>query len=126
MQQQFCVLPVPVLQKPTSSAPWALFQTRGKALNTRPQTHPEASRAGVQHHGQHRVLQGSLLGETRILVECRRHTSEPVQLETCFLVAGIAYFLFPAGGEVSNVKEHARLFSQACQGNASSLSPGKM
>lgn len=73
-----------------------------------------------------RAVSSSLIWGTRIRVVCGSHTLEPVQHETGFLVAVISNFLFPAGGEASNVKEHARLFSHARQGNASSLSLGKM
>lgn len=60
MQQQFCVLLMTVLQKSTWTTPSVLFQTRRQVRNSFPQTQPEASRAGVQNHGQHAFLQGGV------------------------------------------------------------------
>lgn len=42
------------------------------------------------------------------------------------VVVSISTALFPAGGEASNVKEHAGLFFHVCWGNASTFSLGKM
>lgn len=90
-------------------------QRPGRVFSTTDSSHPFRAESNY-----------SLFWETRIRVVRGTHTSEPVQMDTCFLGFGISNFLFPAGGEASNVKEHAWLFFHSCQGNASSLSLGKM
>lgn len=45
---------------------------------------------------------------------CCSRTSEPVKQGTFVVVVSISTSLFPAGGEASNVKEHAGLLFHAC------------
>lgn len=125
MQHQFCVLLKPILQKSTDSA---LFQTRSQALHICCQTQPGASQgcSGPRTAPIPSAQRPASLPEEAGSVGCVTVTHWSPYNWRRFLVSGISSFLFPADGEATNVKEHAWLFSHACQGNASSLSLGKM